>query len=85
MYVAVKRILRYLQGSLQKGLFYSSNSALGNVVCVNAFCDADWAGEVIQNRSTIGFVCILACVLYLGRPRSKVMCLEVPPNMNTRT
>ncbi|KAK9940035.1 hypothetical protein M0R45_016712 [Rubus argutus] len=59
-YAAVKRILRYLQGSLQKGLFFSSNGALPNSVYVKAFCDADWAGEVIQRRSTTGFI------VYLG-------------------
>ena len=59
-YAAVKRILRYLQGSLQKGLFFSSNGALPNSVYIKAFCDADWAGEVIQRRSTTGFI------VYLG-------------------
>lgn len=59
-YAAVKRILRYLQGSLQKGLFFSSSGALVNAVHVNAYCDADWAGEVIQRRSTTGFI------IYLG-------------------
>lgn len=59
-YAAVKRILRYLQGTLQKGLFFSSTGALNNSVHIKAFCDADWAGEVIQRRSTTGFV------VYLG-------------------
>ncbi|XP_024195566.1 uncharacterized mitochondrial protein AtMg00810-like [Rosa chinensis] len=56
----VKRILRYLHGTAHKGLFYNSANALNNVVCVKAFCDAYWAGEVIQRRSTTGFV------VYLG-------------------
>jgi hypothetical protein len=55
-YAAVKRILRYLKGTLQKGLFFSSTGALLNSVYVKAYCDADWAGEVIQRRSTTGFI-----------------------------
>lgn len=41
-------------------MFFSSSGALDNAVHVNAYCDADWAGEVIQRRSTTGFV------IYLG-------------------
>nr|XP_011463643.1 PREDICTED: uncharacterized protein LOC101305369 [Fragaria vesca subsp. vesca] len=59
-YAAVKRILRYLKGTIQKGIFYSSTGVLSNAVTVKAFCDADWAGEVIQKRSTTGFI------VYLG-------------------
>lgn len=59
-FTAVKRILRYLQGTLQKGLFFSSTGASKNSVCIKAYCDADWAGEVIQRRSTTGFI------VYLG-------------------
>lgn len=35
-------ILRYLQGTLHKGLFYSSDGALNNSVNVKAYYDADW-------------------------------------------
>jgi histone deacetylase 1/2 len=59
-FAAVKRILRYLQGSIQKGLSYSSTGAVNNAVTIKAYCDADWAGEVIQRRSTTGFI------VYLG-------------------
>lgn len=59
-FAAAKRILRYLQGTLYKGLFFSSTGAIENVVHVKAYCDADWAGEVIQRCSTTIFV------IYLG-------------------
>lgn len=40
-FAAVKRILRYLQGTLHKGIFYSSTNALHNVVHIKAYCDVD--------------------------------------------
>ncbi|XP_070681820.1 uncharacterized mitochondrial protein AtMg00810-like [Malus domestica] len=54
-YTAVKRILRYLKGTMTYGLSYSS-SALD----IKAFSDADWAGDPNDRRSTTGFV------VYLG-------------------
>jgi Reverse transcriptase (RNA-dependent DNA polymerase)/gag-polypeptide of LTR copia-type/Integrase core domain/GAG-pre-integrase domain len=53
---AVKRILRYLCGTLNHGLHITSTS--GNQI--HGFSDADWAGNVDDRRSTTGF-----CV-YLG-------------------
>jgi len=48
---AVKRILRYVKGTLTMGLkLRKSNSTL-----VSAFSDADWAGCVDDRRSTGGF------------------------------
>nr|ABA95721.1 retrotransposon protein, putative, Ty1-copia subclass [Oryza sativa Japonica Group] len=48
---AVKRILRYLKGTLDLGLkIVKSSSNL-----VSAFSDADWAGSVDDRRSTGGF------------------------------
>lgn len=48
---AVKRILRYLKGTLGLGLkIVKSSSNL-----VSAFSDADWAGSVDDRRSTGGF------------------------------
>jgi histone deacetylase 1/2 len=48
---AVKRILRYVKGSMNIGLYISkSDSKL-----VSAFSDADWAGDTDDRRSTGGF------------------------------
>jgi histone deacetylase 1/2 len=50
-WTAVKRILRYIQGTLKVGLtFHKSSSSL-----LSAFSDADWAGCLDDRRSTGGF------------------------------
>jgi histone deacetylase 1/2 len=52
---AVKRILRYVKGTLDMGLkIRKANSML-----VSAFSDADWAGCVDDRRSTGGFAVFL--------------------------
>uniref|UniRef100_A0A2N9HKJ7 Reverse transcriptase Ty1/copia-type domain-containing protein n=1 Tax=Fagus sylvatica TaxID=28930 RepID=A0A2N9HKJ7_FAGSY len=47
-YVAVLRILRYLKGTLFHGLHFSSQSSL----ILQAYSDADWAGDPTDRRST---------------------------------
>jgi histone deacetylase 1/2 len=50
-WTAVKRILRYIRGTLKVGLtFQRSRSSL-----LSAFSDADWAGCLDDRRSTGGF------------------------------
>ena len=48
---AVKRILRYIQGSKSIGLTIRRSPSL----IVSAFSDADWAGDFDDRRSTGGF------------------------------
>lgn len=47
-----KRILRYIKGTLDFGLFYS----ISNNFKLEGFCDSDWAGDVDDRKSTTGFV-----------------------------
>ncbi|KAE8713398.1 hypothetical protein F3Y22_tig00110210pilonHSYRG00043 [Hibiscus syriacus] len=47
-FAEVKRILRYLAGSLDHGLVFSKGDAR---LCVKAFSDADWAGDASDRRS----------------------------------
>ncbi|KAL5722154.1 hypothetical protein ACHQM5_005711 [Ranunculus cassubicifolius] len=49
-FLAVKRILRYLKGTLGRGLFFDTNSPYQ----LQAFSDADWAGNPDTRRSTSG-------------------------------
>ena len=56
---AVKRILRYVCGTLKLGLKIRKSDSL----LVSAFSDADWAGCVDDCRSTGGFAVFLGCNL----------------------
>lgn len=50
---AVKRIMRYVKGTIHYGLVYSEDSR-NNVL--NGFCDSDLAGHLDDRRSTSGMV-----------------------------
>ncbi|KAK1604948.1 hypothetical protein QYE76_028621 [Lolium multiflorum] len=54
-WIAVKRILRYLRGTIALGLRLSRSSS----TLVSAFSDADWAGCPDDRRSTGGFAVFL--------------------------
>ncbi|KAK2989710.1 hypothetical protein RJ640_030203 [Escallonia rubra] len=49
---AAKRILRYLKGTIEFGLFYSPS----NNFKLSAYFDSDWAGDLDDRKSTTGFV-----------------------------
>ena len=48
---AVNRILRYLKMTPGKGLLYKKNDTRD----VEIFSDADWAGDMLDRRSTSGY------------------------------
>uniref|UniRef100_A0A2N9GPU6 Reverse transcriptase Ty1/copia-type domain-containing protein n=1 Tax=Fagus sylvatica TaxID=28930 RepID=A0A2N9GPU6_FAGSY len=52
--VAAKRILRYLKGSLDKGILFQPGP-----LTLTAFTDADWAGDPVDRRSTSGITVFL--------------------------
>jgi len=49
---AVRRILRYIKHTLQCGIFYENKSQLQ----IHGYTNADWAGNVLDRRSTSGFM-----------------------------
>jgi len=55
-WIAVKRIFKYLKGTTDFGLRYSHGSTLN----LEAYCDADWAGDVNDRKSTSGYLFKLA-------------------------
>ncbi|KAI4351259.1 hypothetical protein L6164_005635 [Bauhinia variegata] len=56
-FLALKRLLRYLKGTLQFGLILHKNSLLH----LHAYCDSDWAGDLFDRHSTSAYIA------YLGR------------------
>lgn len=54
-WTAAKRILRYVNGTLGKGLVFSGGMCDGTLH-VDAYSDADWAGDVDDRKSTSGYV-----------------------------
>lgn len=51
-WLAVKRIFRYLKGSIDRKLVFNGKGN-GDIV---GFCDADWAGDLDHRKSTTGYV-----------------------------
>ena len=52
----VKRILRYLKGSIGRGILMKNNQSTQ----ISGYTDADWAGNAIDRKSTTGYcTCLL--------------------------
>ena len=65
-YRAALHVLKYLKGTINKGLFYSSTSDLK----LQAFCDADGVLARFQLALLQVSLFSLALLLFIGRPRS---------------
>ena len=57
-FIAVKRILRYIKGTLHQGLLFTKSS-----LNLSAYSDADWAGDSLDRRSTSGYCVFLGANL----------------------
>jgi hypothetical protein len=77
-WIAVKCIFRYLQGTLQFKLRFRGLSPQDVV----GYCDADWAGDLEDRRSTTGFVFMMGveplCGVANDNPQS--FCQRWKPN-----
>ncbi|RVX02276.1 Retrovirus-related Pol polyprotein from transposon RE1 [Vitis vinifera] len=53
---AAYRVLHYLKGNLGKGILFKKN----NTLALEAYTDADYAGSLVDRRSTTGYCTFLA-------------------------
>ena len=68
-YVVVLRILRYLKGTIFDGLLFSSHSSL----TLQAYSDADGAGDPTDCRSTTGYFFLLGDSLISWRSKKQTV------------
>jgi hypothetical protein len=54
---AVKRIMRYLKGTLGYGILYKTKT--NDDLCLEGCCDSDYAGDLDDRKSTTGYVYML--------------------------
>lgn len=68
---AVKRIFRYLKGTMCVSLNYNRKSKSESVF---GYCDADWAGDLDDRHSTSGYVLLLAggAIAWLSKKQATV-------------
>ena len=60
-WMAVKRVLRYLNGTMDYKLVYGGNDGKNiSTPTLVGYCDADWASNVDDRRSITGYVFLLA-------------------------
>lgn len=52
-WLAAKRVLRYLKGTINMGLLYTANQ---ETFCLHGYCDADWANNAPDCKSFTGYV-----------------------------
>ncbi|XP_057730257.1 uncharacterized mitochondrial protein AtMg00810-like [Arachis stenosperma] len=66
-YAAVLRILRYVKGTLFHGLYFSAHSSL----TLQAYSDADWAGDPTDRCFTTGYCLFLGDALISWRAKKQ--------------
>jgi hypothetical protein len=74
----VKRILRYLRGSISQGILISASPSTE----LKAYSDADWAGCPDTRRSTSGTVCFSVSHWSLGPLNARPLSPGLAPRRN---
>ncbi|KAG4039793.1 hypothetical protein PC123_g24658 [Phytophthora cactorum] len=70
----VKRVLRYLAGTVGYGITYERTNEVSSSVALEGYCDSDWANDPESRKSTTGFVFTLAggAISWMSRRQSIV-------------
>ncbi|KAK2403406.1 putative mitochondrial protein [Trifolium repens] len=72
---AVKRILRYIQGTSDYGVLYpNTDGKRGKLV---GYCDSDWSGDRVERKSTMGYVfTVFNCPISWSSKKQTVVALS---------
>ena len=68
-YAIVLKILRYIKGTIFDGLYFSSHSSL----TLQAYSDANWAGDPTDRQSTTGYCFLLGDSLISWRSKKQTV------------
>ncbi|XP_040996230.1 uncharacterized mitochondrial protein AtMg00810-like [Juglans microcarpa x Juglans regia] len=77
-WIAAKRVLRYLKGTIDYSLYYSAGD-----INLNAYCDSDWAGNPDDRRSTTGYGIFLGPNLITWTAKKQPLSPKVAPKPST--
>ena len=55
---AVKRVFRYVRGSMDQGLVFRADSGTG--IMLTGYSDAEWAGDLTTRKSVSGYLFLVA-------------------------
>lgn len=77
---ALKRLLRYLEGTIHYGLFLNRNSSL----TISAFSDFDWGGVNDVGMTTTTYILSRVPILYHGDLHDKNLSLVHLHRRNTK-
>ena len=78
-FLTIKRILRYVKGTLHLGLTFRPSAAPGALV---AYSNADWAGCPDTRRSTLATLFVLVIIWFLGVLKSNQLSLVLVVNLS---
>lgn len=82
-WVKVKRIFRYLRGTIHCGLTYHGhNFHYTNSHLLRGQSDADWVGDLATCRSTSGYLFQLTSCVITWQSKSNLLWLFHPPKQN---
>ncbi|OWY93423.1 Copia type Polyprotein [Phytophthora megakarya] len=70
----LKRVLRYLAGTLDYGIKYRHSKGVPSIITLEGFCDSDWTNDPESRKSTTGFVFTLVggTISWMSRRQSVV-------------
>ena len=78
-WIALKRVLRYLKGTVGYGITFRGDGSGEECMC---FSDADWAGNKDDRRSTSGYLSRLQVDQCLGAAKGRILWLSRQQKQN---